>query len=271
MRKPDWKPTMPRFFFENPTGRPPRVDERVTLDPDECRHLLTVLRTEPGTAVTLTDGRGHTCAGVLETRGRNACTLRITAVAFAETEIAAPRLHLACAIVKGRRFESALEKAVELGVHVLTPLATDQGVVDPRAGKRERWAGLVVAALKQSDRCYLPQLRPPAAPAAVLAAAAAAGAEAWFGSAPIETPASAPLTMLQAAERVAGWRREGRAVPPELLLLIGPEGGWSAAELALFASHRARPLTFGPHVLRTETAALAGLTVLQQLRAVWRT
>ncbi len=257
---------MHRCFVATSPGPPLRAGDRVTLDLDESRHVRTVLRTAPGAVVALTDGRGHALQGVLEAPDHHRCVVRITAVETAAAEVAAPLLHLACAVVKGRRFEYALEKAVELGAHTITPLLTERGVVDPGAGRLDRWHGLLVAALKQSGRCHLPGLHPPASPQAVLAAAPG---EVWFGSAPLDSPPAAPRTLLQAAVEAGARRRDGAPAPGELLLLIGPEGGWSPAELALFAARGARPLALGPHVLRTETAAAAGLTALQFLRGVW--
>ncbi len=85
--------------------------------------------------------------------------------------MAAPRLVVACAVVKGKRFEFMVEKAVELGAHVIVPLKCDRGVIDPRDGKLDRWRGVLVGALKQSDRCWLPELAPLATPEAVIATA----------------------------------------------------------------------------------------------------
>ena len=73
-------------------------------------------------------------------------------------EFREPRLVLACAVVKGKRFEWALEKAVELGAHEILPLVTELGVVDPRPGKQDRWRTIMIAALKQSGRSWLPAL-----------------------------------------------------------------------------------------------------------------
>ena len=261
---------MHRFYLDVEADRLPSVGQRVTLDQSESKHLLTVLRTERGTPLTLTDGRGHALEATLDDCDRRRCVVRITAVRVDEEEAAIPLLHLACAVVKGRRFEIALEKAVELGAHVITPLLAERGTVDPRGGKLDRWRGILVNALKQSDRSHLPRLALPATVGEVHAAADRASAEAWFGAAPIETPSTMPSTLLQAADLVSRRCGERLETPPELLLLIGPEGGWTDQELAAFARHPARPLTLGPHVLRTETAAMAGLTALQQLRSIWR-
>ena len=90
-----------------------------------------------------------------------------------------------------------------------------------------------------------------------------------YGAAPddaVAMPRQAPVRVVQ--EAVAA-RREGQPVPAELVLLIGPEGGWEAGELQQLAARGARPLDLGPHVLRTETAAVAGLVALQQARRGW--
>jgi 16S rRNA (uracil1498-N3)-methyltransferase len=181
-------------------------------------------------------------------------------------EVAPPRLHLACAVVKGKRFEYALEKAVELGAHRITPLLTQRGVVDPRAGKQDRWRGLLVGALKQAQRCWLPELAPPTELPALLAAADPV----LFGAAPTDVVAEPPQRPTALAAQALRRRQEGHAAPGQLTLLVGPEGGWEADELRVLAERDAVPVWLGPHVLRTETAAVAGLAALQQLRQAWQ-
>ncbi|MEZ4387498.1 MAG: RsmE family RNA methyltransferase, partial [Candidatus Krumholzibacteriia bacterium] len=106
-------------------------------------------------------------------------------------------------------------------------------------------------------------------PAPLLSVLAAARGEVLFGAAPGDLVGEAVQDATALAAQAARRRLAGQAAPAELLVLIGPEGGWSAAELHLFAGRGAVPLTLGPHVLRTETAALAGLVALQQVRRAW--
>ena len=73
-----------------------------------------------------------------------------------------------------------------------------------------------------------------------------------------------------AAAQAARRRLDGQAAPEELVLVIGPEGGWTTLELQLLAARDAVPLILGPHVLRTETAAVVGLGAVQQIRHAWR-
>lgn len=140
------------------------------------------------------------------------------------------------------------------------PLVCEHGVITPRDGKQSRWLAVMKSALKQCGRSWLPDL----APAQPLAEALASGTNAarYFGAAPYELPAGQIPFWHSLLELPAG------AAPDELGFFVGPEGGWSPAELALL-SDRAVALSLGPHILRAETAAAAGLTALQVVRQAW--
>jgi 16S rRNA (uracil1498-N3)-methyltransferase len=201
--------------------------------------------------IHLLDGRGHRLTGHLAGRDGRAARIGITAVERDEAELAPPRLRLVCGVVKGRRWEYALEKAVELGVHAIVPLLAEHGVVEPGRGRRERWLGVLRSALKQSGRAWLPAL---GEPVGLDAALAAAGDDpCFFGAVPGEVDGIPPF----AASPTAAW----------WTVFIGPEGGWTAAERAALAAAGARPLACGPHVLRTETAVAAALALLQDRRS----
>ncbi len=258
-----------RFCVELPGAGPPAAGQRATLDREESRHVRTVLRLNDGDPLAVTDGRGHACEAVIRGGGKHAVVVEVVRVATETDEVATPQLHLACAVVKGKRFEFAVEKAVELGAHRLTPLLTLRGVIDPREGKQDRWRGLLQGALKQSGRCWLPELSEPTPLSAVLAAAAPGPV--FFGAAPGDLVAEPPQLPMSLAAQAARRRLDGQTAPERLTLLIGPEGGWEADELRVLAECDAIPVWLGPHVLRTETAAVAGLTVLQLVRRAWQT
>jgi 16S rRNA (uracil1498-N3)-methyltransferase len=253
---------MRRFYLES--ERAPRAGDVVMLDMDESHHLLHVLRGEAGRALELVDGAGHLMSGLLVGREGKVARVEVTGVEVAEEEAATPRLVVACAVVKGKRFEFMVEKAVELGAHIIVPLKCDRGVIDPRDGKLDRWRGVLVGALKQSDRCWLPELAPLSTPEAVVATAAG---PCFYGAVPVGGERS--LSASTAAARAARRREAGEALPSSLTVLIGPEGDWSMAEAASLRQS-ATALDLGPHVLRTETAALAGLVALQEIRRAWR-
>lgn len=245
---------MRQFFLATEQDRPWQVGQTAQLDPQESHHLRTVLRGGRESLLQLTDGWGRRyTARPLERPGR-AVAVEILDAVRDESEFLPPRLILALAVVKGNRFEWALEKAVELGAHAILPLATDHGVVEPGGGKFQRWEGVLRSALKQSGRSWLPTLSPQQTVDQVLAAARG---PLWFGAAPGESDPPSPDGGQS--------RRKDGPCPDALTVFIGPEGGWSARERDLLAGHRARPLRLGPHVLRTETAAAAALAVLQQI------
>lgn len=258
---------MRRFFLELPIGTVPDPGDEATLGADEAKHLRTVLRLGPGDTVALTDGRGHALVGEIRSLGKTEVVVTITGVERAESEQALPSLHLGCAVVKGKRFEYALEKAVELGVHTITPLVTERGVIDAGAGKQDRWRTLLVTALKQSGRCHLPQLSGPMALRDWVVAGAASTV--WFGAAPGDLVGEAPLSVVRLAAHAQNRRLAGADRPAELRLAVGPEGGWTVAELNQMSEAGAMPLNLGPHVLRTETAAVVGLAALQEIRRAW--
>jgi len=243
-----------RWFYlhrDDQEDATPAVGAEVVLDQEESHHLLAVMRHRAGDPVHLIDGRGHRLTGRLAGDSGRTARIELTSVVREEHEVAPPRLRLVCGVVKGRRWEWALEKAVELGAHAVVPLLAERGVVDPGRGRRERWLGVLRSALKQSGRAWLPDL---GEPAGLDAALAAVTGPRFFGAVP-------------GGERETESPRKPPASAPWWTVFIGPEGGWTDAERTALTDAGVVPLCLGPHVLRTETAAAAALTIFQ----TWRT
>lgn len=249
---------MRQFFLEVNGAEVPAAGQTIALDSEESHHLSTVLRGGRDQVLHLVDGRGRRYTARAVGSGRRS-EVEILTVATDPSEARPPLLTLACAVVKGKRFEWALEKAVELGAHRIVPLVTEHGVIEPGQGRRQRWNGVLRAALKQSGRCLLPEVEEPLGLGAHLARPG--GGLRLFGAVPGETARRGDWTGLLAPVP--------RPLPPVLEILIGPEGGWTSGEIALLEGVGGRPVDLGPHVLRTETAAVAGLTALQALRSCW--
>ncbi|MBU0743018.1 16S rRNA (uracil(1498)-N(3))-methyltransferase [bacterium] len=255
-----------RYYHLPPAAEkePPTVGDEVALPAGESRHLLKVMRARAGDEVLLTDGRGRRLTATLLRAHGPAARLRIEASELDRAELLRPRLWLACSVVKGRHFEWALEKAVELGAHAIQPLLTARGEIAPREGKLERWGAILAGAAKQSGRAWLPDLSPPANLSDWLSV--------WRGGG---------LYYGVARARDRNWRDDeagllspGRlfasaggaiAVAGDLAWVVGPEGGWDERELAALAG-AGTPVRLGPHRLRTETAACAGLALLAAVR-----
>jgi len=249
-----------QFYINPPAASLPSPGETVALDREESHHLATVLRGGREQKLCLTDGCGHRWTGVVTAMENKQALVRIDTFVEDALELQRPRLILACAMVKGKRFEWALEKAVELGAHAIVPLQCDHGVVTPRDGKQTRWLAVMKSALKQCGRSWFPDLAKPVDVAKALADHSTG--RCVFGAAPWESPREPVrpwLTLLANTPEV---------LPRSLVIFVGPEGGWSPAELDLLSA-QATAVSLGPHVLRAETAVAAGLTALQAVRQKW--
>ncbi len=222
------------------------VGDRVALAPAAHRHLTTVLRLTDGDVVEVADGAGVDAQAVLVADG-----LELTS-APRRHRPTTPRIVVAQAVPKGRRFDEVLRQVTELGVDRVVPLHTDRGVVrfDARRRERaaERWAAVIRAACEQARRPWRPSLAP-------------------------VTPA---VDFVTADHLVAHPGGDGLAAAVgdapgvgELTAVIGPEGGFSDAEVSAFASAGARLVGLGPYVLRSEHAAAAAVTALSVLSGRW--
>jgi len=226
---------------------------RVTLAPGASRHVAKVLRKAAGDELIVFDGSGGEYRAVIESIARAGATVVIGD--WRDVEREAPiRVTLAQAISATDRMDFTLQKAVELGVAAIQPLAAARSVTRldaERARKRvEHWRGVVVSACEQCGRNRVPPV------------AEVADSIHWLGSARAHEQAQLRLLLAPGATL----RLRDLAAPHgEVLLLAGPEGGFTDDE-----EHAARAAGFsavrlGPRTLRTETAALAALAAMHAL------
>jgi 16S rRNA (uracil1498-N3)-methyltransferase len=221
---------------------------RVTLEGAAASHVGRVLRLEVGDNVTLFNGDGFDYPAKVAAFGRNTVEAEVAArtAARAESRLAVTLMQ---GIARAERMDLVVQKATELGVVAIAPVATARSVVKLDAGsrgrKREHWQGIAIAACEQCGRARLPAIADPRPLGELLAGEHASGARLLLAP-------DAPLSLAAAA-------RGENAVE----ILVGPEGGLEDAErrAALDAGFRACRL--GPRVLRSETAAIAALVVLQ--------
>ena len=228
----------PRFYHEAET----LAGATIALSDEEIAHAVGSLRLSPGDVVELVDGRGHVSRATVTRANRRELAVTVNDRAFTPRPDRAP-IVMGVGLLKGARFDTALEKLTELGADVLVPLVTRYAEAQPKGEARpDRWRRLVVAAMKQSRRTWLPELREPTTPADLLAGTP-------FGAIRVAHPEIPP-----GATRAAGTSPDPGA--PELLA-VGPEGGWAPEELRLFAEQGAEFISLGPNRLRGETAAIA--------------
>ena len=211
--------------------------EQVVFPSDIARQIRSVLRLRPGNEVWALDGRGHAFRVQLTHVEKNQAGGRIVQRTAATGEPAG-ELILCLAISKGERFEWVLQKGVELGVTTFQPMITQRTLRrEPGAGRWERWRRIIREAAEQSGRGKLPQLQEPLSFAQALAARRGVGI----------LPAVAAQKPV--AEALAG-------VSWPVTLFVGPEGGFAPEEVEQAQATGVIPVTLGPRILRTETAAI---------------
>lgn len=226
-------------------------DSQILLDSDEAHHLARVLRLSIGDKVFVFDGEGCEWECEIASIGKREADLTI--VRQLTDEVESPlRLTLAQALVKGDKFDLVVQKATELGVTRIVPLITDHSDVrraEERAEQKlERWRRISLEALKQCGRRRLVEI-----------------------SDPIHFARFCDLGLhpnMIFSEK-GGWRLSDLAesLQPldQLCLCVASEGGWSDAELQTAEENNLIPIHLGQRILRTETAAIAAVTLAQHL------
>lgn len=226
---------------------------RLVLDGPEGRHAATVRRLRVGEAVDLSDGRGSRAACVVVAVGRDVVELDVRT---RSTEpVPHPRLVLVQALAKGDRGELAVELATEVGVDVIVPWSAERCVVrwhgERGAKALARWRSTAREAAKQSRRAWVPEVTEPATTANV--AQRMAGGQALV----LDEGAAQPLATVDLT---------GTA---EVLLLVGPEGGVTDDEIAVFRAAGAGVVRLGSSVLRTSTAGAVAAAVVSASAGRW--
>jgi 16S rRNA (uracil1498-N3)-methyltransferase len=237
---------MPRFYC------PFALAEGALVElPEALSRHLQVLRMQPGDALDLFDGKGGVYRATLASLDKKRAAASIGG--FDPVDVELPfAVTLAQGLPEGTKMDWIVEKAVELGAQAVQPLAAQRSVVrlaGERADKRRaHWEAVVVAASEQCGRNRLAQVAP------------VEPFERW-----VSAPSSARRILLspRGTESLAAWAAGAGA--QDVVLMIGPEGGFSDQEEELAVAQGALALSMGPRVLRTETAGLAALACLSAL------
>lgn len=221
----------------------------VELDTEAAHHARTVLRLSAGDRIVLFDGRGGEYEAELVFVARAGVRARVGARAEVERESPLDLTLVQC-VSRGERMDYTVQKAVELGVNRIVPVTSRRTVVrlDPaRAAKRrQHWAGVVRHAAEQSGRTRVPEL------------AEVTTFDAWLA----RPGAGRRLLLDPRSELSLATAAQGARA---MTLIAGPEGGFEPGEIEAAVAAGAEPVRLGPRTLRTETAAIAALAVLQAL------
>jgi 16S rRNA (uracil1498-N3)-methyltransferase len=209
----------------------------IRISDEEHRHLA-VARVQRGETVEVFNGAGRIWTCEVTEIGKR----QTTVVVHHDHEAPPPKVELILgqALVRGPAFEFALEKAVEIGVTRVIPVVASRSNMS--GDRRDRWQRIIVEAAKQSKRFYLPQLASPSTFSEILDIAAP--------------------SRIMFAERRGSSLKSALAGSP-VLFLIGPEGGWTDEELDAAARKGFHLVTLGAGILRSETAAIVGGSLIR--------
>jgi 16S rRNA (uracil1498-N3)-methyltransferase len=233
---------VPRIYTQQDLA----ADTLLTLEPGPSHHISRVLRMAAGGALTVFNGRGGEYQATIEELDKK--SVRLSLQEHNRRELESPlHMELGIALSRGDRFDWVIQKATELGVASIAPLVSERTEVKLKGDridkKQQHWRQIIISACEQSGRNTLPELQPLSA------------LNSW-------------LPGVQAQRKFVLHHRDTSAtespiVPASTALLIGPEGGLSAEEISAAGKKGFEALTLGPRILRTETAPLAALAILQ--------
>lgn len=225
------------------------IGDCIELETGAARHLTSALRMNSGQLVTLFNGQGGEYTAELVEAKKGKATVRIAAFDQTNRE-SSLSIHLAIGISRGERMDWIMQKATELGVSEITPLFTERCEVklsgDRLHKKVGHWQQVAISACEQSQRNKVPSVNTPIK------------LEQWQQG----CKASLKLVLHHRTDQSLSNMRQPSG---PIALLIGPEGGLSEREIEQAISLDFSPLVLGPRVLRTETAPLAAISILQSL------
>jgi 16S rRNA (uracil1498-N3)-methyltransferase len=222
------------------------ADSPLKLEAGPSAHIARAMRMRVGDQLTLFNGRGgefDACVNAVDKK-----TVTVDIGEHRDTEIESPlAIHLGIAISRGDRMDWVVQKATELGVQRVSPLITERTEVKLKSDRAEKktqhWQQIAIAACEQCGRNTIPKIQP------------LQSLTSWVAT--TEADGKFVLHHRALAERTTGSK------PSTIALLIGPEGGLSPVEISLAEDAGYQALRLGPRVMRTETAPLAAMAILQ--------
>jgi 16S rRNA (uracil1498-N3)-methyltransferase len=239
-------------FYISPENWNPDV---LSLSGAEAHHARDVLRMKRGDRAVLFNGRGREItADIVDLTGHEVYFRRLQET---ETPPFRCRITLGQAIPKGKNMDLIVQKAVEIGAAEIAPLISERTIVDldkkEAEQKKAKWKQIAIEAAKQCGQNWLPQVHPPRKLKDFFSHA---------GDFDLRLIGSLQPDAIHLKKILADYTDQHRDRPRNVLMLVGPEGDFTPAELGLAKTNGCLPITLGPIILRVETAAIYCLSVL---------
>ena len=236
---------LPRFLAESidPDGRHARLAD------DEARHLSQVLRLGAGDEIAVFDGMGREFRGRIVRVGRDGAEVLLTEEVLASPEPAV-RVTLAQAAIKGEKMDDVVRDATMMGVAAIEPLVSEHTVAHLRPGHApDRWRRIAIASAKQCRRAVVPPI----------------GGGTLFADWLAQDAAQVKLMLVEPSASVEGHPLStiGGTRPESASLMVGPEGGWSPAEIDAAVRAGYVPITMGHRTLRADAVPIVAIGLLQ--------
>ena len=240
-------------FYVSPENWNPRAP---MLAGPEAHHARNVLRMQGGDKLVLFNGEGRELTGEITNVADH--EIRLRKLHEAETPPLRCRIVLGQAIPKGKNMDLIMQKAVEIGAAEIAPIISDRTIVqldsEGAVQKQTKWQQIAIEAAKQCGQNWLPRVHAPKKLAEFFSTSEQPFDLRLIGS--LQPDAQQLKKILETYSSEHGDR------PRSVLMLVGPEGDFTPAELALARRHGCRPITLGPIILRVETAAIYCLSIL---------
>ena len=229
----------------------------LALRGSEAHHARNVLRMQAGDKLVLFNGEGREITA--EITNVTVDEIRLRKLHESEMAPLRCRIVLGQAIPKGKNMDLIVQKAVEIGAAEIAPIISDRTIVqvdsESATQKQSRWRQIAIEAAKQSGQNWLPRVHTPRKLAELFSMAPE-------GSFDLRLIGSLQPDAQHLKKVLADYSSEHQGRPRSVLMLVGPEGDFTPAELALARRHDCQPITLGPIILRVETAAIYCLSIL---------
>ena len=229
--------------------------DALTLTGTEAHHGRNVLRLEAGDKIVVFDGRGRELTA--EIASADSSEIRLRKLHEAKTPPLRCQITLAQAIPKGKNMDLIVQKAVEIGAAEIAPILSARTVVrldeESASAKQSKWQTIAIEAAKQCGQNWLPKVQAPQTMSQFFQESRRFD---------LQLIGSLQSDAVHLKKILAEYSAEHGDRPANVLMLVGPEGDFTPAELSLARSHGCRPITLGPIVLRVETASIYCLSVL---------